>query len=103
MLNRAAGFEQPILEGGAALFRDHNVWFILAGGRRAWGRTLASSRRGVAAACVRRALLMDVPPAPPPPTECNRDILEAEGQQKFLRWGVGAGNLLEPVIGPSLL
>lgn len=27
----AAGFEKPILEGGAALFKTYNVWFIMAG------------------------------------------------------------------------
>lgn len=26
-----AGFEQPILEGGSALFDKFNVWFIMAG------------------------------------------------------------------------
>lgn len=25
------GFEQPILEGGSALFKKFNVWFIMAG------------------------------------------------------------------------
>lgn len=25
------GFEVPILQGGEALFKNHNVWYIMAG------------------------------------------------------------------------
>lgn len=37
------GFEQPIMEGGSALFKKFNVWFIMAGTPAGW--LLAKERK----------------------------------------------------------
>lgn len=87
-----AGFEAPIIKGGEALFKHHNVWYIMAGAAgevlwHSWSVGMIEPGWRPESACTARPLSPSHNKSLSfqTPTECNIDIIKQEGQVKFIR------------------